>query len=363
MLAGEGVGVVGPQLGGADRHHLLEQRLGRGVLPLVPVQHGQMVLGGDGVEVVGPQQPLPCLACFDEDHLGLLQVAQFVQRNPQHVLESGHHQRVAHRLAFQLPRRFTQPPAQQDAQRLSFLLRGDRIQVPEHRGQDLGPLLDLGQPLLRFLLGPPFPLRPLGLRDWADRAFRRACSARIMPQVVPAMPATRARTTRAAARTRPLVPPHELPQPVAGRRRAGLHRLVGQVALHVRRQAVGRLVAAVAVLLQRLHHDPVQLAAHQPAQLRRLRAAVGRDRGQLLGRAQPRARPRRLLLADDPQHLRRRPPRSSRFLGERRRAGQQLVQEHAQASRCRCGCRCRGCSARPAPGSCTPACRPLRRSR
>ena len=50
-------------------------------------------------------------------------------------------------------------------------------------------------------------------------------------------------------------------------------------------QAVGRLVAAAAVLLQRLHHDPVQLAAHQPAQLPRLDVPVRRDRGQLFGRA------------------------------------------------------------------------------
>ena len=71
-----------------------------------------------------------------------------------------------------------------------------------------------------------------------------------------------------------------LPKPIARRRRARLHRLVGQVALHVQREAVGRLVAAVAVLLQRLHHDPVQLAAHQLGQLRRLRVPLGRDRRQ-----------------------------------------------------------------------------------
>ena len=47
-------------------------------------------------------------------------------------------------------------------------------------------------------------------------------------------------------------------------------------------------------------------------------------------RAQPRARLRRLLLADDPPHLvvRR---LAQPLLVERRRAGQQLVQQHAQA--------------------------------
>ena len=48
---------------------------------------------------------------------------------------------------------------------------------------------------------------------------------------------------------------------------------------------------------------------------------------------------------------------AERLLVERRRAGQQLVEQHAQASRCRCGCRRPARSARPARGSCTAACR------
>ena len=52
-------------------------------------------------------------------------------------------------------------------------------------------------------------------------------------------------------------------------------RPVVKVALHVGGEAVGRLVAAVAVLLQALHHDPVQLAAHQLRQLGRLRCLRG----------------------------------------------------------------------------------------
>ena len=120
---------------------------------------------------------------------------------------------------------------------------------------------------------------------WSSRAatasaFRpsRACSSR-SPRRPPA--GRRARRTRPAQQQQPQrrgrgqarpVPPGELPQPVAGRRRAGQHRLVGQVALHVRGEAVGRLVPAAAVLLQGLHHDPVQLAADQPAQLRRLQS-------------------------------------------------------------------------------------------
>ena len=64
-------------------------------------------------------------------------MAQFPQGDPQHVLEVGHHQRIAHRLAFQLLRRLPQPPAQQDAQRLSLALRGDRIQVSTGGGQQV----------------------------------------------------------------------------------------------------------------------------------------------------------------------------------------------------------------------------------
>ena len=40
----------------------------------------------------------------------------------------------------------------------------------------------------------------------------------------------------------------------------------------------------------------------------------------------------------------------SRLRVERRGAGEQFVEQHAEGDRCRCGYRCRGCSARPAPG-------------
>ena len=128
---------------------------------------------------------------------------------------------------------------------------------------------------------------------------------------------------------RTLVPPHKLPQPVCRRRRTRLHRFIRKVALYVHREAVGRLVAAVAVLLQRLHHDPIQFASHQLRQPRRFRPAVGGQRRQALRRAQLRARFRRLLLADHPQHFQH-AGLGQRLAGKRRAAGQQLVQEHAQ---------------------------------
>ena len=58
------------------------------------------------------------------------------------------------------------------------------------------------------------------------------------------------------------IPPGELAEAIRGRWRTGVDRLVVQVALQVHRQPVGRLVPPIAVLLQRLHHDPVELAAH-----------------------------------------------------------------------------------------------------
>ena len=95
------------------------------------------------------------------------------------------------------------------------------------------------------------------------------------------------------------------------------------------REAVGGLVAAGAVLLQGLHHDPVQLPADQFRQSRRFHLPAGGQRRQRLAGTQPRAWPRRLFLADDAADL-----VPGRFLEplllQRRRAGQQLVEQYAQ---------------------------------
>ena len=73
-----------------------------------------------------------------------------------------------------------------------------------------------------------------------------------------------------------------------------------EIAFHVAGQAVGRLVAPRAVLLEALHHDPVQLAlealdelgAAQPPMLGRLVQLLAQAAG-------PGAGPGRVLLADD----------------------------------------------------------------
>ena len=138
-----------------------------------------------------------------------------------------------------------------------------------------------------------------------------------------------------------------------------------QVTPQVGRQAVRRLVPPGAVLLQRLHHDPVQLAPHQTrsasaarsCRQAAIRSAVPRSS------TEPHARPRRLLLADDPQHFVRIAPCCSRLAIERSRAGQKLVEEHAQAVDVAASVDVEPDSAPPARGSCTAAYRRPRRTR
>ena len=99
------------------------------------------------------------------------------------------------------------------------------------------------------------------------------------------------------------VPLHELLQPVAGTRWAGLDDLVGQVPLDVAGQPVGRVVPAGAVLLQRLQHHPIEFALHELRELRRLGAAIRGDARQGVDGGQLRTRPWGLDFADDPQDL------------------------------------------------------------
>ena len=155
-----------------------------------------------------------------------------------------------------------------------------------------------------------------------------------------------------------LVAPPGLLQPVSSARRPGDDGFVVQVPLEVRRQAVGRLVAAGAVLLQALHHDPVQVAPDQFHQMHAFGAVLfgGGGEGFPLQRAQARARPRRLLFADRPAHGVQ--TLLGQFLRVERRAGRSAVRRAARPGcRCRCACQCPARSSPPAPGSCRPACR------
>ena len=72
----------------------------------------------------------------------------------------------------------------------------------------------------------------------------------------------------------PLVAADEFPHPVARGRRMRLDRFPREIPLHVGGETVGRFIAPRPILLQRLHHDPVEFVAKQAGQLLRFRAAV-----------------------------------------------------------------------------------------
>ena len=139
------------------------------------------------------------------------------------------------------------------------------------------------------------------------------------------------------------MPADELAEAIAGRRRACLHRLVGQVALYVARQAVGCLVTPAAVLLQALHDDPVELAPHQLRQLARLQLAAVPRRPAATRCCSAGARPRRLFLRDHAGTARARPPPATAAprVGSSRSAARRGSRPGRKR---RCACRRRGCS-------------------
>ena len=86
---------------------------------------------------------------------------------------------------------------------------------------------------------------------------------------------------------------------VQAARRAGDDRLMVEEPVDVRFELRGGAVAPRPVLLQRLHHDPVEVAADLPQEGRRFRPPVlGLGRRGLAHGAQLGARPGRVLLAD-----------------------------------------------------------------
>src|SRR5262249_60820227 len=92
---------------------------------------------------------------------------------------------------------------------------------------------------------------PRGRRAVESAAGAASVGARPAPRCPPAAahpPPPRRRPRPPGPHRRgqypPLVPPGELAEPIPGRRRARLHRLVPQVALHVGGEGAGGLVAA-----------------------------------------------------------------------------------------------------------------------
>src|SRR5439155_11840817 len=95
----------------------------------------------------------------------------------------------------------------------------------------------------------------------------------------------------------------ELAQPIRRGRRPRLHWLVRQETLQLLPELVRRLITPCLLLLQALHHDPVEIALHEPRQLVRLQMAIGGDGGQLARTRQLLAWLGRLVLADYPPHF------------------------------------------------------------
>ena len=128
-----------------------------------------------------------------------------------------------------------------------------------------------------------------------------------------------------------LLPPlHELPRAVQGTRSPGGHRLVREVSVDVVGQRRRGCVAAGAVLLHRLHDDPVDVSAEELHESLRIDPATLRDLVQpVTERAQTGRRRGRVLLAEDAHHLDER-GRSQTVRLEGGCPREQLVQQHAE---------------------------------
>ncbi len=126
------------------------------------------------------------------------------------------------------------------------------------------------------------------------------------------------------------VPADEAASAVDRARRARHHRLARQVAPDVVGELRRRAVAALAVLLDRLEHDPVEIAAQASHQLGRVGRARAGDLGRLpTERGEAGRGARRLALADEPAHLVGRRAVEG-LLRQRAHAGEELVEHHAE---------------------------------
>ena len=85
--------------------------------------------------------------------------------------------------------------------------------------------------------------------------------------------------------------------------RPGLDRFVLEMPLNIAGQANGGFIPPRSVLFERLHHDPVEVAADGAAKLGRLQAAPGGDARQAGAAAEASARPRWILVFDESQHF------------------------------------------------------------
>jgi hypothetical protein len=247
---------------------------------------------------------------------GTLQLRLGLLVQPQLAVDGAHRAEQA-RLRQRLPGQFT-PDAL--AAGVEDLARGDRVAA---RLVGIGDLEQPDQEARHLPRGLGFHARaPLGV-DGADHAGGRAGD-----------PEQDGGQRHGACRDTGAVAAHELPHAIACRRRPGIDRLVLQVPPYIVGQGAGRGIATLAVLLERHHRDPVEVAAERAHHQPRFAGAAARHLLEQFGRVardgrHARARLRRLHLADDLQHLEE-IQRCEVLAPERTLSDEQFVEHHAQ---------------------------------
>ena len=278
----------------ADTQGLAEHLLGGLVVALCHQQHAESAERAADVRIVVGGLLAPQLQRLAEEGLGRLEVAGRLQLNGP-AAERGRDGRVIR--AEDLAGGFQHA--------LDVHVGGERL---VGIGGDEQCLQEVGDPLgaSRFLVR----------LDEADHRQREAGEQRRGDD-------RRRRHAETVTRDEP-------PQLVEDARRAGEDGLATQVPQDVGRELVGRLVSPRAILLDRLHDDPVDVAADRAAQVSRVGALQLADVGAGTGERVDACRgSRRLLLLDDALDLPV-PGLAECDRVEGGCAGEQLVEKDAQ---------------------------------
>jgi hypothetical protein len=252
--------------------HAAVQRLGLGVAPAVVVDVGEGVHRLQGLGVLLAEEAAAHVVRDAQVLLGVLVEAEGVVGTSDGDAQPGLDRRPSHEGGAELA-----------GSRIEHLAHGgvaagtDRIDGRQHVGEELGHRLRLGE---RHLL-------VVALAGRAARLHRHGDGEGDEKQ-----------EHGGGGRDAAAVAAGELAHPVDGGRWPRLDRHVRVVPAEVRRQLLRRAVAPIAVLLQRLHDDPVEVAVELAHQAVNLAAPQGGDLGGVVHLAHPRARPRRLLVAD-----------------------------------------------------------------
>ena len=230
----------------------------------------------------------------------LLREAQSDVRRPEGVLQPRDRQRVADRVGVELRRGAVEPLAEDDVQRPAPPARPPAGRCPRRSTPRMSAaVLDLPQPPLgEFLRGP------LSAADWSPSPL-----AQTIPAVVPTTPRHEGGERRGRRRSRPRGSGGRTSapgtRPTAGRpppaRRSGAARCRGPARRPTRSGGCGPS-PGTSSRSSRVRRGPAASAGPAPS------AAAPPGRQPSAGRRQPRARPRRLLLADHPQRLDERRP-------------------------------------------------------